>query len=66
MVRYILNVHEVWRVPILLVEHDMGVVMDISERVAVLNFGRKITEGSPADIQSNPEVIAAYLGETRR
>ena len=66
MVRYILNVHEVWQVPILLVEHDMGVVMDISDRVAVLNFGRKIAEGSPTDIQSNPEVIAAYLGETRR
>ena len=65
MVRYILNVHEVWRVPILLVEHDMGVVMDISDRVAVLNFGTKIAEGSPADIQNNTEVIAAYLGETR-
>jgi len=66
MVRYILNIHQVWGVPILLVEHDMGVVMDISERVAVLNFGRKIAEGSPTDIQGNREVIAAYLGETGR
>ena len=65
MVRYILNVHQVWGVSMLLVEHDMGVVMDISDRVAVLNFGRKIAEGSPTDIQNNPEVIAAYLGETR-
>jgi len=65
MVRYILDVHEVWQVPILLVEHDMGVVMDISDRVAVLNFGRKIAEGTPVDIQSNAEVVAAYLGETR-
>ena len=66
LVRYILNVHEVWGVPVLLVEHDMGVVMDISDRVVVLNFGRKIAEGSPSDIQHNPEVIAAYLGESRQ
>ncbi|MBN1321527.1 MAG: ABC transporter ATP-binding protein [Thermoleophilia bacterium] len=48
---------------IVMVEHDMGVVMDLAERIAVLNFGRKIAEGSPDQIKSDPEVIQAYLGE---
>lgn len=48
---------------IVLVEHDMGVVMDIADRIVVLDFGRKIAEGVPAEIRTNPEVIAAYLGE---
>ena len=48
---------------IIMVEHDMGVVMDLADRVAVLNFGRKLAEGTPAEIQSNPEVVKAYLGE---
>ncbi len=51
---------------IVLVEHDMGVVMDIADRIVVLDFGRKIAEGTPAEIRNNPQVISAYLGEESR
>ncbi len=65
MARFILDVNEEdrWQVTCVLVEHDMGVVMDISERVLVLNFGNVIVDGTPAEVTSNPEVIKAYLGE---
>jgi len=66
MARFILDINEEerWKVTCILVEHDMGVVMDISHRVAVLNFGEKIADGSAPEVQANPEVIKAYLGES--
>jgi len=62
MARFILDVNDEWGVTIVLIEHDMGVVMDISDRVVVLDFGTKIGEGTPLAISKNPHVIEAYLG----
>jgi len=63
MARFILDIREERKIPIVLVEHDMEVVMDISDNVVVLEFGKKIAEGSPDQIKDDPEVIRAYLGE---
>jgi branched-chain amino acid transport system ATP-binding protein len=65
MARFVLDVNQEWKTTIILIEHDMGVVMDISDRVAVLDMGQKIAEGTPDEVRANPQVIKAYLGETK-
>lgn len=62
MCRFILDVNDEFGTTIVLIEHDMSVVMDISDRVVVLDYGKKIGDGTPEEVRSNPDVIAAYLG----
>jgi branched-chain amino acid transport system ATP-binding protein len=63
MVRFLMELNQAWGQTTILVEHDMSVVMSISERVMVLDFGKKITEGPPEAVQNHPQVIKAYLGD---
>ncbi len=65
MARFILDIKEERETTIVLIEHDMNVVMDISDYVVVVNFGQKIAEGSPQEVAKHPEVIKAYLGEKK-
>ncbi len=63
MARYVLELREVRKLPMILIEHDMGVVMDLCDRLIVMDYGKKIAEGPPAEIQHHPDVLKAYLGE---
>lgn len=63
MARYIIDLNEEWGLTIVMIEHDMGVVMDISNHVTVIDFGEQIAEGLPEEVMANPQVKKAYLGE---
>ena len=60
---WIKDIQEDYKVTILLIEHDMNMIMGISDRILAMNHGEKIVEGTPQEVQSHPEVIRAYLGE---
>ncbi len=64
MSRFVLDVNDEFGTTIVLIEHDMSVVMDISDRVVVLDYGKKIGDGTPREVRANPDVISAYLGTT--
>ena len=66
MARFVLDIKEERDVTIVLIEHDMNVIMDISDRVMVVNFGQKIAEGAPHEVQTHPEVVKAYLGDKKQ
>ena len=66
MSRFILDVNDEFGTTIVLIEHDMGVVMDISDRVVVLDYGRKIGDGAPDEVRAKPDVISAYSADRAR
>ncbi len=61
--RFVLDIRDERGITVMMIEHEMGIVMDISDRVCVLNFGRRIAEGTPAEVAADPAVVAAYLGQ---
>ncbi len=63
IVRFILDLKKEWEITVVLVEHDLGVVMDISDQIYVLDFGEVIGSGTPQEVASNSRVIEAYIGE---
>ena len=65
LIFWVKDIQDELGVTILLIEHDMAMVMDISDRILVINFGKTIIEGSPIEVQSHPEVLQAYLGEEK-
>ncbi|TAJ97836.1 MAG: ABC transporter ATP-binding protein [Reyranella sp.] len=66
LARFLVDIRELWKIPIVMVEHDMSVVMDLADRIYVLNFGQVLAHGKPAEIQTNQDVIRAYLGGSYR